>query len=284
MSGFRSCRMTFAVGSGFLGLLASCGAPPGQPGMETPVAEALLHTSPQPLSPDPPTPASSSGAACYIQQDDAWLPLEGEREAKCFERDNCSGGLGDYQPPNTCLKWATSADAPALPWSGTLTSPKPAEDVPPPVDIYEGSYEMTSDCHEKGCAYGSARFSADMPLYSDTNSSGAVVASIPAGECVDTEADKLLQSPRRGVVLETQGRFAVGDVIYLTAYEGEGYSTVWRRGEYLDGFQDEAVVRWDNAPAHPRAGYWIQVTRSSGQGGWVRDADIRERECNPARR
>lgn len=238
-----------------------------------------------PLSREEPEQASdASGGACYIQDGDSWRPSSWERrEAQCFARDACSGGLGTE--PGVCLKWATSADAPALPWSTTLTHPRLAEDIPPPEDIYAGSYEMTSDCPEQGCAYGPARFSANTPLYARQDARSRVVATIPAEECaLKTGRDALLSAPRRGVVLETAGRFAAGDVIYLTNYDGEGYSTVWRRGEYVSEFQDEAVVRWENRPSDPREGYWVEVTRANGQTGWALNPDASERDCAFARR
>lgn len=239
----------------------------------------------QPLSREAPAQASEAqGAACYAQDGQSWRPLDGDgREAVCFLRDPCSGGIGSV-PDGPCLKWAMGPDAPALSWSTALTSPRLAADIPPPRDLYEGSYEMTSDCHELGCAYGPARFSFDTPLYVRQDTRAPIVTTIPSAECVlKTGRDALLSAPRRGVVLETFGAYTAGDVIYLTNYDGEGYSTVWRRGEYLYEFQD-GLVRWDAAPNDPREGYWVEVTRADGQSGWVRDPEISERDCGFTRR
>lgn len=228
---------------------------------------------------------AASGASCYLSSPstgDVWTPMNFEREATCFARDSCSGGLG--REPGVCLKWAMSAEAPALPWSRTLTHPQLAEDVPPPEDLYAGSYEMTTDCPEQGCAYGPARFAANTPLYAREDTRSPVVATITAAECVmRTGADALLSAPRRGVVLETAGQFTAGDVVYLTNYEGEGFSTIWRRGEYIT-FADEVVVRWDERPTDPREGYWVEVTRANGQTGWVLNPDISDQSCSVARR
>lgn len=226
---------------------------------------------------------ADAGASCYINSDKdgrGWVPMEGLREAQCFARDTCNGGLGDEQ--GLCLKWARDASAPALPWSTTLTQPRLKADVPPPDEIYAGSYEATSDCPEQGCAYGPARFSAATPLYSAQDLRSRVIATVPPTECaLKTGVDALLSAPMRGVVLETGGRFEAGDVIYLTNYEGEGFSTVWRRGEYLGQFQDdEAIVRWDRPQKpDPREGYWVEVRRANGQKGWAKDPDIAERDC-----
>jgi hypothetical protein len=229
-----------------------------------------------------PEPAQTgSGASCYIRneaQGSEWSHLPGEREATCFQRDTCSGGLG--REDGVCLKWAMGAVEPALPWSAALTNPKLAADIRPPEDIYAGSYEMTSDCHQNGCAYGHALFAAATPLYAKQDARSKIVATIPASECVlNTGNDALLSAPQRGVVLETAGRFTAGDVIYLTNYEGEGYSTVWRRGEFFASFSDEVVVRWDEAPQDPRTGYWVETTRANGQKGWTRDPEFSKQDC-----
>lgn len=283
MSVLRARWILVAVGAAGLGSMSACGGSPVEPVAEQVAVEPLAPVDPHAAQPDVVVQGPGAEAACYIESNGEWRPLEGEREAKCFERDNCSGGLRSGQPPGTCLKWATGPDQPALPWSRTLTDPVLAADVPPPKDIYAGSYEMTSDCHVKGCAYGSTRFAAATPLRAIADARSPVIATIPPGECVDTESDALMQTPQRGVVLENTDRFAAGDVIYLTSSEGEGFSTVWRRGEYLEHYWDEVVVRWEDEPDHPLAGYWMQVTRTNGQGGWVRDPERSETHCNPAR-
>lgn len=226
----------------------------------------------------------ASGAACYVQDGGTWTAYNWvQREAQCFVRDSCSGGAGEDRE-HRCYKWAMSADAPALRWSRTLTHPRLARDVPPPEDLYAGSYEMTSDCPEQGCSYGPAVFSRDTPLYADQDTRARVIANITTTECtLKTGADALLSAPQRGVVLETAGRFVAGDVIYLTNYEGEGYSTIWRRGEYISGFQDEVAVRWDDGPDDPREGYWVQVRRANGQVGWARNPEVAS-DCEFAQR
>jgi hypothetical protein len=224
---------------------------------------------------DPAATTEAAGPACYVQDGATWSAYTWiNREAQCFLRDRCSGGAGDDQE-RRCYKWAMSAEAPALRWSRTLTHPRLAEDVPPPDEIYDGSYEMTSDCPEQGCSYGPAQFSANTPLYADQNARSRVIATIPPSECaLKTGSDGLRSAPQRGVVLETNERFVAGDVIYLTNYEGEGYSTIWRRGEYISDFQDEVAVRWDDDPDDPREGYWVEVRRANGQLGWVRNPEI----------
>jgi hypothetical protein len=228
----------------------------------------------------------AAAAQCYwlSNQGAGWVARPDLSNAElCFEMDSCSGGAG--LSGGGCYKWAAAPNAPALPWSTSSANQTLAADVPPPQDIYAGSYEMTSDCPEQGCSYGPARFSASTPLYADKDTRVRIVATIPPGECaLKTGVDELLSAPRRGVVLETSGQFAAGDIIYLTNYEGEGYSTIWRRGEYISVFQDEVAVRWDERPDDPREGYWVEVRRANGQTGWARNAEIAERGCDFAGR
>lgn len=231
-------------------------------------------------------PSRTAVAQCYWLSNEGagWLERPDIPNAElCFEMDSCSGGAG--LSGGGCYKWAMSAEAPALSWSARRDAQPLASDVPPPQDIYQGSYEMTSDCPEQGCAYGPARFATNTLLYERQDTRAPIVATIPVGECaLKTGRDALLSSPRRGVVLETSGRFAAGDVIYLTNYDGEGYSTVWRRGEYISEFLDDVAVRWDDAPKDPREGYWVEVARANGGTGWALDPEISERDCAFAQR
>ncbi|MEY2758195.1 MAG: hypothetical protein RIR33_1973 [Pseudomonadota bacterium] len=286
MDARRERLIVSAVGIVFAAALSSCGAPASTPPVQaasTPDVAAVRDLASAPDLTEP-LPVEASGASCFHQQGGVWQPAYEKREATCFARDNCSGGAGREAETPTCLKWALGPDEPALPWSRSLTEPQLAEDVPPPQEIYEGSYEMTSDCHAKGCAFGSARFTSATALRAIADARSPVIGTIPPGECVDTESDSLMEAPRRGVVLEDQGRFAAGDVIYFTGSEGEGFSTIWRRGEYLQQYWDEeAVVRWEDGPDHPLAGYWVKIKRANGLTGWVRNPDANERDCNPER-
>ena len=176
-------------------------------------------------------------------------------------------------------------DLPDARLSGGRRGHPPGDDVPPPEDIYEGSYEETSDCPAQGCSYGPGLFAAPTPLYKRQDTRGPVVATIPVGECaLKTGRDAVLSVPVRGVVLETSGHFKAGDVIYFTSSEGEGFSTFWYRGEYFTEFAGDLAVRWDEAPKDPREGYWVEVRRADGRVGWALDPDISDSDCSLSRR
>ncbi len=267
----RAIWISFAVGAALAGALSACTTSD-----ESPTAAAQCYW------------LSNEGAGWVARPDltDAEL---------CFEMDSCSGGVG--LSGGGCYEWAAEPDAPASPWIDLGLTPLSREepvqppvaagvDVPPPQDIYEGSYEMTSECPEQGCSYGPARFSANTPLYADKDARARIVTTIPTSECaLNTGSDALLSAPRRGVVLETRGQFTAGDPIYEANYEGEGVSTMWWRGLYLSSEEVDVPIRWDeDAPRDPRVGYWVEVRRANGQHGWARDPDISERDCDFARR
>jgi hypothetical protein len=246
-----------------------------------------------PLSRDEPDAAAAPTPACFMkgEHDTNWRPVSELREAQCFERDFCTGGLrqaasGDVGKP--CHKWAMSAEAPALPWSATLTNPQLAADVPPPREIYEASFEQTSDsCSGPDCNLGSVRLAAATRIRERYEPNARIVARIPAGECVLIETASLLELRRRGVVLETFGAFTAGDVIYQLAYEGEGYVSVWRRGATLSvGYDETPVVRWDALPEteDSRIGWWLKLNRSNGQSGWSKQSDADKEKCDFVRR
>jgi hypothetical protein len=186
--------------------------------------------------------------------------------------NECFGGMGRSSGERpACYKWATAADAPALRWSTTLTNPRRAADIPPPDAIYEGGYEETNDCYNEACTPPPVRNPVAAPIYAAPDASSLRVGTVPAEECVQPGGYRLRSAPVRGVVLETHSGFDAGDVIYLLAYQGEGFVDIWRRGETTNVEYDEIVVRWDAPPAtpDPREDNWIWVTRANGEAGWA---------------
>ena len=228
-----------------------------------------------------------AGPACYRQNRasgrEHWTRAVGLREAQCFQRDHCSGGLGqgaDEREGRLCHKWAMGADAPAQPWSATLTNPRLAADIPPPLDIYENEFEMTSDSCLENCDYP-APVAAGTLLYTRPDSSSPLVGGPSAAECVLVVGFTSLSRPQRGVVLEAYEALAAGDVVYELAYAGEGNIILWRRGERLTVSAYDLVVRWDPAPEtiDPRVGNWYEVTRSNGARGWAKNLETTGERC-----
>jgi hypothetical protein len=222
-----------------------------------------------------PTAEEAAQASCYQQSlyDGSWERAYSRREAQCFRDDSCFGGLGQTSSDGRplCFKWAVAPDAPALRWSRTLTHPQPGVDIPPDEAVYDGGPEGTNEEPPP------MRMAADTPIYVERDVSSRLVGVIAAHECVQPDGVSIRSAPRRGVVLETTDAFTAGDVIYELAYQGEGYTSVWRRGEFSEISWDDVVVRWDAPPESddPRLGLWTHYVRSDGSSGWSRDGQGR---------
>jgi hypothetical protein len=228
--------------------------------------------------PGPAPQTDAPGPACYPQSGpvDAYGgAYQYWDETTCFRLGACTGNRDSGDETETCFKWSMGLDAPALPWSERLTNPVLAASIPPPKDIYEGAFEMTSDSCFENCQPVPVRTLAETLLHERPDATSPVIGTIPAGECVGNKDYKLLSTPRRGVVLETYDGFAQGDVIYDLAYDGEGNYQAWWRGDNTYTSYERPRVQWDPEPEtpDPRVGYWLELVRADGTSGWARDVE-----------
>jgi hypothetical protein len=223
-----------------------------------------------------PARAKAAGPACYLQPGarDAYNGAEAYwGETECFRLGACPEGHDPKDYTVSCYKWAMGPDEPALPWSERITNPVLAASIPPPKDLYEDSFEITSDTCFENCPPNLDRIDEPTTLYERPDPGSPRLATIPAGECVDVRDFKSLSTPLRGVVLETYDGYVAGDVIYYLNYDGEGTYTAWWRGDYT-GADDGLQVRWDPKPVNPdpRAGPWRELLRADGMRGWAKAA------------
>jgi hypothetical protein len=91
----------------------------------------------------------------------------------------------------------------------------------------------------------------------------------------------LAAASRRRRRRRSVGDFRVGDVVYTIDYEGEGFVSLWRRGETLSWYDQggegaSGGIQWETSDPAQRAtdqargvGFWLQVQRDNGQTGWV---------------
>ena len=226
-------------------------------------------TSPRPTSTA--TDWSTSGLpACYWRSEatQEWELAGIYTEVRCFRMDSCSGGSA--HSGGGCYKWSKGRDAEALPWRGL----KSASGKPAP--LIDGLFELFGACPGEGCGLGDWRAFGPVKLMADSIAGAPVVATVPDGEWVTVVKSIDRVAPQRGVVLKDSDEVYAGDEIWAVGYEGEGIVTAWRGGDLVSvNGSDEGVVRWDQIPESaapkPRAGWWVQVRRASGQTGWVRD-------------
>jgi hypothetical protein len=144
---------------------------------------------------------------------------------------------------------------------------------PPTVN---GVYVQKNACPFEGCDTSTPwRALRGVQLYA-LPGSAKVVGRLAPGARARVLTSEYHAHPRRGGVGVTADPFVKGDVIWTLVPEGEGYVSVWRRGEILDlppqapGMEGDPGVVWDKAPAAQDL-WWVKVRGPKGLVGWVRD-------------
>lgn len=175
-----------------------------------------------------------------------------------------------------------------------FSSATPRTEAPP---LENGVYVSTDICQgEGGCDTMHWRVGEKpIALRDRLDPAAPVIATLQPGEYVDVLNGQIRTMLQRGVVKsiaapapdaprETGPSLKVGDVVYNIASEGEGYFTLWRRGETVIWMAPEdetsgVQIAWAAAPSPPPGavlGFWVQVKRANGQTGWAGDGGF---EC-----
>lgn len=150
-------------------------------------------------------------------------------------------------------------------------------DAGPP--LRNGVYVEQGACPGESCDTSLWwRSTAAQPLYKAPGSS-KVIGYVHKGDRAAVLDTEYWTQPMRGVVLRKADPFQAGDVLYTLVPEGEGYMSVWRRGEILTLAPDEEyppagepVVKWDEAP-RPDDVWWVKLRTSRRVIGWVPSAE-----------
>ncbi len=186
-------------------------------------------------------------------------------------------GLAACQKPA-----AGPAETPASAAASSVTAPVVAADGPPPLS---GGYYLNraTICGDAGCDHVPGKWFAlkPVPLYAQPGST-AVVAQLPARECVSATEEASQVAPLRGTVQASGGGLATGDIVYLIDSDGST-STIWARGAVKSvdvGYEGEPIgagapqITWDvpAADALPSV-RWVHLKRLKGGDGWARDYD-----------
>lgn len=243
-------------------------------------------------------PASQVAAACYRRWTDGWQPAEGdvdERGCFLYNHHNNHGCPASSDGEPGCYKWATGAEAPALPWRVLDLPSRLAADVPPPLT--HGLIRTGGAC--PFCVLRRWRAVAPTPLLAEPNADARIVNTIAADEWVTAFESFAMVSPRRGIVLNDEDfagsqyydgeklELRAGDIVYFL-YDSDAdtpLAMVWRGGREIEiDMDDPTLVRWDppaprSAPDNPHAGWWVQMRRANGQTGWVRDPGESDFSC-----
>jgi hypothetical protein len=140
-----------------------------------------------------------------------------------------------------------------------------------------GLYVDTGACPGEGCYFGRFQMINGAELYDWPGKSPAVVGQVNAGEWVDTIQTEDRFAPVKGVMVADLDPFLKGETVWRLGYEGEGCFSVWGSGKQggwcdLNGIEPSAIL-WDEVEpvTDGSEGFWVQVTRESGPGGWLRE-------------
>lgn len=183
----------------------------------------------------------------------------------------------------TCAAAALFAVLSACPSPAESQQP-PAlnEDAPPPLT--NGIYIDYGACPGEGCSIGFYLRATEEGTIVDGPTADAAAIGVTKPhewlQVVDTQ-DRLI--PRRGVLLRESEQLEglkAGDVVFMLGYEGEGCSTLYRRGksyswcDYSWSDNQEPEIKWDEVIVPPelanQIGFGVQIRRADGQAGWVR--------------
>lgn len=160
-----------------------------------------------------------------------------------------------------------AAESPPPALAAIIPAP-PGQDAPPLVN---GVYIDKGACPGEGC-YLEGRIKAreEASLYEDKRTDSPVLATIAAEEWVE-----ILGTEDRFVPLAGRER-DTGQTVYLLGYEGEGCSTMWKKGQLSSWCDDDGDLSNDSViwsagsdSADTSLGFWIEVKRANGQTGWL---------------
>ncbi len=185
-----------------------------------------------------------------------------------------------------CVQANSAPPSASESWLQTQTT---LPDGGPPVGA-DGLYNSVGSCPGEGCVVSRWQLlKSSTSLRAQPTRTARAVATLPAGEWVRATDTVNRWRPQRGVVTgEVEGTetpsereaLRVGDVVYTVDYEGEGYVSLWRRGDLFSWYWPEEAggggIRMDAVdPAQSATdeaggvGFWIKVQRENGQTGWV---------------
>jgi hypothetical protein len=170
---------------------------------------------------------------------------------------------------------AAAPPEPAFPQQGAVPTTAPPDSAALPADqsppTVNGIFIDKGACPGEGCYLeGKIKAREAASLFQEKRADSPVLATIEPDEWVE-----ILGTEDRLVPLAGTDR-ATGEPVYMLGYEGEGCSTVWKKGELSSWCDDDGDLSNDSiAWSEPvdstdtSLGFWIEVKRSNGQTGWL---------------
>lgn len=187
------------------------------------------------------------------------------------------------------------ATAPTQPSAEQAPAVAAPVNAPPLVD---GVYVAKDACPGEGCYLKGKIKAYDAVDLFDGAGSKTAIGKIASGEWVEILGTEDRLAPRRGVVREALGRYAVGDEIYLLSSQGEGCMDAWAKGALTSWCDPDTGLEPENSPpldfpdpvVEPEGlGLWVKVKLEQGKDGWISDVSAfactglqdRDADCPP---
>ena len=144
-----------------------------------------------------------------------------------------------------------------------------AADQGPPT--LNGVYIEKGACPGEGCYLeGKIKAREAASLFQEKRTDSPVLATIDPNEWVEILGTEDRLVPRAGTDR------AMGEVVYMLGYEGEGCSTIWKKGELSSWCDDDGDLSNDSIvwselvdSTDTSLGFWVEVKRANGQIGWL---------------
>lgn len=174
----------------------------------------------------------------------------------------------------------TPAPAPPPPPAAPAHVSTPLIAVGNPPPMVDGMYVAANVCPGEGCYLkGRIRAHDVADLYDKAGKGAAVTGQVPAREWVEILSTEAHIVPRRGVVSDARGQYAVGDVVFLLTSQGEGCMDAWYKDGMTTWCDPDAGIDPDSpqldlpdvSPPIDGEGLWVKVKRKQGGEGWVKD-------------
>jgi hypothetical protein len=126
-----------------------------------------------------------------------------------------------------------------------------------------------NDCpHEPPCA--ESLWVADQRLvtYARLNDRSRRSFTIAKGQRFAFDSGVIVvDRPGRFAITKAEGRYRVGDTVYVLGYEGEGLYRAWHRDTVTTLFNENPAI--GKAVSKPRFTWWAQVRDSAGRHAWL---------------
>jgi hypothetical protein len=159
----------------------------------------------------------------------------------------------------------------------TLTG---AQSQPPKLFVDKGA------CPFECCTYRKWKTEKTTVAYEQPNKRSKQIGKFVAGQTVRALTGEVRTVPSRFIVKHAQGKYKIGDVLWVYTYLGEGHFKVWFNGRlYDEGLDvgtnkggdtrncDEDKTCFGELDRDVRMTWWVKIKSPAGWIGWTNEPD-----------